>query len=281
MRALFYNNPFIHNKILSSDSLDQIKSLIPRCDFNKQLIESQQTILHCAAQGGHTELIKMFLQHGAYINAKDIYQNTPLHYAAAHSHAHAVKILLEHGADTSTKNKYHYYPANLGTAEIKGILYEYGAIETLETNFFHLTTIKPLLQALSTFKDHRHKMHIARILVGTEQITDIGRLFPYAQFTKKETAQLFQHLGYVCSHFLIKPASYSQCNKPGDFDTTLLTCTKIIQSLPLLDAQETNTIIAQLPLQEQKLILRHALQINNLCSMRNIRCLCDITFIFK
>ena len=59
-----------------------------------------ETVLMTAARTGNLEAVKVLLDHGAYVNAKENYRGqTALMWAAAEHHAGVVKLLLDHGAD--------------------------------------------------------------------------------------------------------------------------------------------------------------------------------------
>ena len=57
-----------------------------------------------AAIDGHAATVKLLLDKGANINARDKHDYTPLIFAASQGHAEVVKILLERGADVTAKN---------------------------------------------------------------------------------------------------------------------------------------------------------------------------------
>jgi Ankyrin repeats (3 copies) len=71
---------------------------------NPELVRSANkqgwTGLHAAAQHGHTEIVRLLLQHGADPNAREPGDHTyPLHWAAAHGHVDTVRALLDAGTE--------------------------------------------------------------------------------------------------------------------------------------------------------------------------------------
>ncbi len=62
------------------------------------------TPLHYAATGGNVDIMKMLLDHYAYIDASSPNGSTPLMMAAMYGSSSAVKLLLEAGADSTLKN---------------------------------------------------------------------------------------------------------------------------------------------------------------------------------
>jgi ankyrin repeat protein len=61
--------------------------------------------LHYAATNGHLAMMKLLLDHYAYIDAESPNGTTPLMMAALYGSAEAVKLLLEAGADPLLKNQ--------------------------------------------------------------------------------------------------------------------------------------------------------------------------------
>ena len=62
------------------------------------------TVLHWAASCGHLEVVKWLIEHGADVTAKDKDGWTVLHSAAFGGHLEVVKWLVEHGADVTAKD---------------------------------------------------------------------------------------------------------------------------------------------------------------------------------
>ncbi len=76
--------------------------------------KSGATPLHTAALGGDAEVVKLLLDHGAEINARDQESGaTPLSYAASLGRAEVVDLLLTRGADATLKNTRGQTPLDL------------------------------------------------------------------------------------------------------------------------------------------------------------------------
>lgn len=63
------------------------------------------TPLHYAATGGHPDLIRLLLEHHAYIDAESPNGTTPLMMAAYYGGPRVTKLLLEEGSDPRLKNQ--------------------------------------------------------------------------------------------------------------------------------------------------------------------------------
>jgi uncharacterized protein len=63
------------------------------------------TPLHYAATNGQDEVVKVLLDHSAYIDAGSPNGTTPLMMAARGGHVSTVKLLLDNGADLNVKNQ--------------------------------------------------------------------------------------------------------------------------------------------------------------------------------
>jgi ankyrin repeat protein len=62
------------------------------------------TPLHYAASGGHAAVIRLLLEHYAYVDAESPNQTTPLMMAAMYGNAASMAILLDAGADFTLRN---------------------------------------------------------------------------------------------------------------------------------------------------------------------------------
>jgi hypothetical protein len=59
--------------------------------------------LHLAAEKGHEAVVRLLLEEGAEVAAKDSLGRAPLHWAAEKGHEAVVRLLLKEGADVSAK----------------------------------------------------------------------------------------------------------------------------------------------------------------------------------
>ena len=81
-------------------------------EFVKQLIAKDAEVnkkgwapLHYAAANGHDDVVKLLLDHSAYVDAGSPNGTTPLMMAARGGHVSTVKLLLDNGADLTVKNQ--------------------------------------------------------------------------------------------------------------------------------------------------------------------------------
>jgi hypothetical protein len=71
------------------------------------------TLLHEAASAGNVESVRLLIEKGASLNARDGLGETPLDKAFIHWHTDVVELLLQHGAKRTL-------PDNFGTGPLFG-----------------------------------------------------------------------------------------------------------------------------------------------------------------
>src|SRR5262249_16778063 len=83
-----------------------------------------QTILMTASRAGNPEIVRLLLEKGAQVDAREsAYGETALMWAAAENHAGAVKVLVEHGADGNARsNELKYSQDRFGLEGVLTIL---------------------------------------------------------------------------------------------------------------------------------------------------------------
>jgi ankyrin repeat protein len=82
--------------------LEVCQKLVARdADVNK----TGWTPLHYAATGGHVDIVRLLLEHHAYLDAESPNGSTPLMMGAMYGNAQTVKVLLDAGADPGLANK--------------------------------------------------------------------------------------------------------------------------------------------------------------------------------
>jgi hypothetical protein len=89
--------------------------------------------VHEASFGGHMEVVRMLLTHGAFKDARDVGGWSPLHYASHMGHLDVVRMLLTHGAKRDIQqfgsgSTPIRYAREAGHSAVVQVLLEYGAI---------------------------------------------------------------------------------------------------------------------------------------------------------
>jgi ankyrin repeat protein len=114
---------------LSADH-EGLLAALPHIDIN-WADDTGMTVLHAAAFKGDAESVRLLINRGASVNAKDGIQCTPLHLAATAGNIDAVRELLESGAATNVVDQSQrtplYMAASLGHADAVELLLKYGA----------------------------------------------------------------------------------------------------------------------------------------------------------
>jgi len=94
----------IHDASRDGD-IQKVKSLVT-ADTNlvRSTDDRARTPLHQAASGGHTEIIRYLLEHGAVLEQKDGRGNTPLLSAVWGNHLDVVRLLADRGANLEVEH---------------------------------------------------------------------------------------------------------------------------------------------------------------------------------
>ncbi|ABE04570.1 hypothetical protein A3306_07340 [Rickettsia bellii] len=107
-----------------NDSIEY-KSLHWIISKNGELIEIEvgiDTPLHIAANNGYTTVVKILLENGAFINARDSFGFTPLHSAIISSYKlSSIKLLLEYGTSLTLEIIDGYYRGKTPVGLLKKI----------------------------------------------------------------------------------------------------------------------------------------------------------------
>lgn len=95
----------------NGDSAIMLASYLGNLKVVKELLQRGAAInhpgwtpLHYAATAGHLELIRLLLEHHAYIDAESPNKTTPLMMASRNGNIQVVQLLIEQGADVELKN---------------------------------------------------------------------------------------------------------------------------------------------------------------------------------
>ncbi|KAH0559391.1 hypothetical protein GP486_004095 [Trichoglossum hirsutum] len=119
----------------------QIASLYGHCDIVKLLMENGAEVeakdgyrspsLHMAAQEGHEAVVELLVKKGANVEVKDMFEYTSLHRAAQRGHEAVVELLVKKGANVEAKDMFGYTSlhraAQRGHEAVVKLLVEKGA----------------------------------------------------------------------------------------------------------------------------------------------------------
>ncbi len=88
-----------------------------RLTTSEDSLSYRKTPLHVAAEFGHTDVIRLLLEHKADINSRTAMGFTPLHFAAMSGHSAAARLLIEKGCKLNEKNDFNITPIFLAASK--------------------------------------------------------------------------------------------------------------------------------------------------------------------
>ena len=93
------------------------------------------TALGISCESGHTDIVRLLLSHGADVNKMDSNKRTPLHKAANKGRHEIASMLIEHGADVNMRSLWGYTPLHVachpGCPDLVHVLLDAGADPTI------------------------------------------------------------------------------------------------------------------------------------------------------
>lgn len=125
--------------------------------------------LAAAASGGHTDMVRQLIDHGADVDARDRSGQTPLHLAASQDQSEIVRLLLDGGADIDAPELQHGYrplhlAASSGSVAVTELLVRRGADLDALTHHgetaLHLAAAKGYTGVIELLLKYRAKLEI-------------------------------------------------------------------------------------------------------------------------
>eukprot|EP01042_Synura_sphagnicola_P003348 gene3348-4147_t len=90
------------------------------------------SLLHCAAEQGHVDMVRLLLSLGAVVDSVDDENETPLHYACLRGHLDAAMVLVEHKAVINARDNEGstplFYACSSGNVQLSQWLRNQGAL---------------------------------------------------------------------------------------------------------------------------------------------------------
>lgn len=87
----------------------------------KQADEHGNTLLTIASQNNRKRFVKLFLRHGANIDAQNTQGNSPLHYCSAYNFKEVADYLVSKGANPDIKNRAQLMPSQINASNISTV----------------------------------------------------------------------------------------------------------------------------------------------------------------
>lgn len=140
--------------------VDAVKRLLDQGADVKAKDKKGRTALMHAAENGHTEVMKLLVNHGAVVNTVDELGNTPIKWVV--NDLDTVKFLIKNGADVDRANKNGFTllmaAAQRGATDVVKFLIQRGADVTAKTSGGDTALT-------SMFDDRNENVEIAKLLI--------------------------------------------------------------------------------------------------------------------
>lgn len=107
---------------VKENNVHKIENLSPKSIEDTD--ENGMSLLHWAADRGHTEIVRCLLEKKINVNMQDDEGQTALHYAASCGHLDIIRVLLDHGADPSIQDSDGLRPEDCVDDEAVKVLFE-------------------------------------------------------------------------------------------------------------------------------------------------------------
>lgn len=102
------------SKVSARGAVEKVNQFLPPAYTpNIRGSQFQKTPFHNTAHSNNTQAVKLLLERGAKIEARDEDKFTPLHFAAQNNSTEAAQLLLEHGADFNASDVKNLTPLAL------------------------------------------------------------------------------------------------------------------------------------------------------------------------
>ncbi len=138
------------------------------------------TAVHCAANLGNVDLLRLFIKHDADINKQNMRKETPLHYATIKKtieinlKKEALALLLEHQADWSIKDESGRTPYDVASPELQEMMRAYAA----KKSFAFLYGAKNFESPVSIVPQDLKKEIIQHVIPSKKRCNEEGEMVP-------------------------------------------------------------------------------------------------------
>ena len=101
--------------------------------------EDGRTLMHCAAEYGHVDILELLKEHSLDVNSPCHHGMTPLHSACRMGKDHAAEFLIDNGADCAAKDKFGRTPfmvaLQYGNTYLMNVLRDKGSNREIDTAY--------------------------------------------------------------------------------------------------------------------------------------------------